>query len=199
MNISGGQKQRVSMARAVYANADVYIFDDPLSALDAHVARQVCLSSSFTIYRFSADSYGMSTTSLTYLQVFNNCIKQELRGKTRILVTNQLHFLPQVDQIILVHGGVVKEQGTFEELSRRGPLFQKLMKNAGKMEDEGEYENEETMAMEEKTSKGAANVTNPMSPGNESNYKKSKVAKSVLIKQEERETGVVSWNVLARY
>lgn len=41
VNISGGQKQRVSMARAVYSNSDVYIFDDPLSALDAHVARQV--------------------------------------------------------------------------------------------------------------------------------------------------------------
>ena len=41
MNISGGQKQRVSMARAVYSNSDVYIFDDPLSALDAHVAQQV--------------------------------------------------------------------------------------------------------------------------------------------------------------
>lgn len=41
MNISGGQKQRVSLARAVYSNSDVYIFDDPLSALDAHVAREV--------------------------------------------------------------------------------------------------------------------------------------------------------------
>lgn len=41
VNISGGQKQRVSMARAVYSNSDVYIFDDPLSALDAHVAQQV--------------------------------------------------------------------------------------------------------------------------------------------------------------
>ena len=41
VNISGGQKQRVSLARAVYSNSDVYIFDDPLSALDAHVAHQV--------------------------------------------------------------------------------------------------------------------------------------------------------------
>lgn len=41
VNISGGQKQRVSMARALYSDSDVYIFDDPLSALDAHVARQV--------------------------------------------------------------------------------------------------------------------------------------------------------------
>lgn len=45
VNISGGQKQRVSLARAVYSNSDVYIFDDPLSALDAHVARQVILMS----------------------------------------------------------------------------------------------------------------------------------------------------------
>lgn len=43
MNISGGQKQRVSMARAVYSNSDVYIFDDPLSALDTHVGREVNL------------------------------------------------------------------------------------------------------------------------------------------------------------
>lgn len=56
VNISGGQKQRVSMARAVYSNSDVYIFDDPLSALDAHVARQVAATSwclvlfSFTLH-----------------------------------------------------------------------------------------------------------------------------------------------------
>ena len=44
VNISGGQKQRVSMARAVFSDSDVYIFDDPLSALDAHVGRQVIIS-----------------------------------------------------------------------------------------------------------------------------------------------------------
>ncbi|KAI6703371.1 hypothetical protein NL676_012507 [Syzygium grande] len=108
VNISGGQKQRVSMARAVYSNSDVYILDDPLSALDAHVGRQV----------------------------FNSCIKEELREKTRVLVTNQLHFLPQVDRIVLIHEGMVKEEGTFEELSRSGELFQKLMANAGKMEEQ---------------------------------------------------------------
>ncbi|GMH26067.1 hypothetical protein Nepgr_027910 [Nepenthes gracilis] len=77
VNISGGQKQRVSMARAVYSNSDVYIFDDPISALDAHVARKV----------------------------FSSCIKEQLQGKTRVLVTNQLHLLPQVDKIILVSEG----------------------------------------------------------------------------------------------
>jgi ABC-type transport system involved in cytochrome bd biosynthesis fused ATPase/permease subunit len=53
VNISGGQKQRVSMARAVYSNSDIYIFDDPLSALDAHVARQV--SCYVKWYKFTLD------------------------------------------------------------------------------------------------------------------------------------------------
>ena len=69
-----------------------------------------------------------------YLQVFDKCIKGELSRKTRILVTNQLHFLSQVDRIILVLEGMVlegtvKEEGTFEDLSNNGMLFQKLMEN----------------------------------------------------------------------
>ncbi|KAJ1377910.1 P-loop containing nucleoside triphosphate hydrolase, partial [Sesbania bispinosa] len=143
VNISGGQKQRVSMARAVYSNSDVYIFDDPLSALDAHVARQV-------------------------------------------------------DRIILIHEGMVKEEGTFEELSNHGPLFQKLMENAGKME---EYEEEKLDT--ETTDQTQKSSSKPVANGAIDDYAKSgskpKEGKSILIKQEERETGVVSWNVLMRY
>ena len=64
VNISGGKKQKVPMAKVIYSKSDKCIFDDPLSALDAHVAQQV----------------------------FRDCIKEELRGKTRVLVTNQLHY-----------------------------------------------------------------------------------------------------------
>ncbi|KAJ4703002.1 ABC transporter C family member 2-like [Melia azedarach] len=174
VNISGGQKQRISMARAVYSNSDVYIFDDPLSALDPHVGRQV----------------------------FNSCIKEELHGKTRILVTNQLHFLPQVDRIILVSEGTIKEEGTFEELSKHGRLFQILMKNAGKMEemDEEQDKKDESKNLNEKVPKPAANGLVEVNelPNNESYMKKGR-GKSVLIKQEERETGIVSWEVLTRY
>ncbi|XP_027184362.1 ABC transporter C family member 2-like [Coffea eugenioides] len=170
VNISGGQKQRVSMARAVYSNSDVCIFDDPLSALDAHVARQV----------------------------FERCIKGELRGKTRVLVTNQLHFLSQVDKIILVHDGMVKEEGTFEELSNNGPLFQRLMENAGKMEEYVE-EKETVQNIDDKTLQLSANGEANGLPEDPTSKTKRKGGKSVLIKQEERETGVVNIKVLKRY
>ncbi|KAF3782029.1 ABC transporter C family member 12, partial [Nymphaea thermarum] len=175
VNISGGQKQRVSMARAVYSNSDVYIFDDPLSALDAHVGRQV----------------------------FDKCIKNELEGKTRVLVTNQLHFLPYVDRIVLVHEGTVKEEGSFEELTKNSVLFQKLMENAGKMEDTMEEKVENTdsgQMLENPTSNGELDKESKVQGGFLKVNKPAKEeGKSVLIKQEERETGVVGWNVLMRY
>ncbi|KAL6197137.1 hypothetical protein ACLB2K_032749 [Fragaria x ananassa] len=170
VNISGGQKQRVSMARAVYSNSDVYIFDDPLSALDAHVAREV----------------------------FNHCIKEELQGKTRVLVTNQLHFLPQVDEIILVSDGTIKEKGTFKDLSENSLLFQKLMENAGKMEEHVE-EKEDSKTDYQETSLPVSNGAVNDLPKDASYTKKGKGMRSVLIKQEERETGVVSWKILQRY
>ncbi|KAJ3698578.1 hypothetical protein LUZ61_002283 [Rhynchospora tenuis] len=173
VNISGGQKQRVSMARAVYSDSDVYIFDDPLSALDAHVGRQV----------------------------FDKCIKDELRNKTRVLVTNQLHFLPYVDRILLVHDGVVKEEGTFEELSDTGELFKKLMENAGKMEEQqdDEKEGEKSGADGTKVNGEAATGNGTVEDKAGDKAGKGKEGKSVLIKQEERETGVVSTKVLSRY
>lgn len=174
VNISGGQKQRISIARAVYADADVYIFDDPLSALDAHVARQV----------------------------FELCVHEELWNKTRILVTNQLHFLSRVDKILLVHEGTVKEQGTFEELIATGPLFKQLMENAGKMEQSKDINEDEGHAnfidlTDVKSNGEARNVD--IGKTSSKNTKNRKEQNSMLIKQEERETGIISWTVLQRY
>lgn len=114
-----------------------------------------------------------------------------------MLVTNQLHFLPQVDKILLVSDGMVKEEGTFEELSRNGPLFQKLMVNAGKMVDHVN-ENDMSPAVDCDSSIPTANGGD-FEFQNGAGYEKAKKGgKSVLIKKEERETGVVSWNVLVR-
>ncbi|CAG2120870.1 unnamed protein product, partial [Medioppia subpectinata] len=90
INLSGGQKQRVSLARAVYSNADIYLLDDPLSAVDAHVGRHL----------------------------FDKVIgpKGILHNKTRILVTHRVSVLPEVDQIIVLKDGSISEFGTFEEL-----------------------------------------------------------------------------------
>ncbi|XP_047332545.1 ABC transporter C family member 12-like isoform X2 [Impatiens glandulifera] len=170
VNISGGQKQRVSMARAVYSNADIYVFDDPLSALDAHVGQQV----------------------------FNKCISEGLQGKTRVLVTNQLHFLPRVDKIILVSDGMIKEEGTYEELSRTGKLFKKLMANAGKMEEHVNSA-EDYISLEHKPVTSIVNEIENGFPQSMTSTNKRKEGKSVLIKQEERETGVVSFKVLTRF
>jgi ATP-binding cassette, subfamily C (CFTR/MRP), member 1 len=71
VTLSGGQKQRVSIARAVYADADVVIMDDPLSAVDAHVGKAL----------------------------FEDCIVEALAEKTVILVTNALNFLHVADQV----------------------------------------------------------------------------------------------------
>ena len=71
VTLSGGQKQRVSIARAVYADADVVIMDDPLSAVDAHVGKAL----------------------------FEDCLVEALAAKTVILVTNALHFLHVADQV----------------------------------------------------------------------------------------------------
>lgn len=66
INLSGGQKARLSIARAVYANRDIVLMDDPLSALDAHVKKKI----------------------------FEQVLCQELKDKTRILVTHALDTLP---------------------------------------------------------------------------------------------------------
>lgn len=173
VNISGGQKQRVSMARAVYSDSDVYIFDDPLSALDAHVGRQV----------------------------FDKCIKEELQHKTRVLVTNQLHFLPYVDKILVVHDGVIKEEGTFDELSNSGELFKKLMENAGKMEEQMEEKQDESKRQDDikHPENGGSVIADGDMQKSQDTSNKTKQGKSVLIKQEERETGVISAKVLSRY
>ncbi|KAM3195240.1 hypothetical protein ACQJBY_071378 [Aegilops geniculata] len=88
VNLSGGQKQRVQLARALYQNADIYLLDDPFSAVDAHTA-----------------------TSL-----FNEYVMSALSDKTVLLVTHQVDFLPAFDTILLMSDGEVIRSAPYQDL-----------------------------------------------------------------------------------
>ncbi|KAK2353050.1 ABC transporter C family member [Trifolium repens] len=99
INMSGGQKQRIQLARAVYNDADIYLLDDPFSAVDAHTASIL----------------------------FNDCVMTALREKTVILVTHQVEFLSDVDSILVMEGGKVIQSGSYENLLTSGTAFEQLV------------------------------------------------------------------------
>ena len=88
INLSGGQKARVALARAVYKRPDVLIMDDPISALDCHVRKQI------------------------FDQVFCGLMKD----KTRILVTHAVDFIHLADHIIIMKDGKVEAQGSYDDI-----------------------------------------------------------------------------------
>ncbi|EAS02140.2 ABC transporter C family protein (macronuclear) [Tetrahymena thermophila SB210] len=98
VNLSGGQKQRIGIARAVYANADIYLIDDCLSALDAHVGKLI----------------------------FYDIICGELEEKTVIFVTHAIHFIEDIEKIIVLKEGQIVNVGTHEFLQKNCQEYQKL-------------------------------------------------------------------------
>lgn len=93
VNLSGGQKQRISIARALYADADIYLIDDCLSALDPYVGKNI----------------------------FYNCLKSYLheKGKTIVFVTNAIHFTYETDRIIVMEKGRIVEDDIPEALNQK--------------------------------------------------------------------------------
>ncbi|KAL2892659.1 ABC transporter C family member 9 [Bienertia sinuspersici] len=99
INMSGGQKQRIQIARAVYQDADIYLLDDPFSAVDAH----------------------------TGSQLFQECLMGVLRDKTIFYVTHQVEFLPAADLILVMKDGKISEAGSFQELLKQNIGFEVLV------------------------------------------------------------------------
>lgn len=99
INMSGGQKQRIQIARAVYQDADIYLLDDPFSAVDAH----------------------------TGTQLFQDCLMGVLKDKTILYVTHQVEFLPAADLILVMQHGKIGQAGTFEELLKQNIGFEVLV------------------------------------------------------------------------
>ena len=107
--LSGGQKARVSLARAVYADADLYLLDDPLSAVDLKVGQHI----------------------------FKTCINDLLGDKTRVLTSHQEQHMREADQVIVLYKGRVLEKGSFNKLEEKGilnttvdPLYQTIGKDS---------------------------------------------------------------------
>ena len=86
-NLSGGQRQRVSLARSVYANSDMILLDDPLSALDQKVGKHI----------------------------YDECVKKFLKKRTILLVTNNLQHVNSVDHVILMKNGKIECHGPTAE------------------------------------------------------------------------------------
>uniref|UniRef100_A0A8B9G564 Canalicular multispecific organic anion transporter 1 n=1 Tax=Amazona collaria TaxID=241587 RepID=A0A8B9G564_9PSIT len=114
INLSGGQKQRVSLARAVYSNADIYVLDDPLSAVDAHVGKY--------LFEHVLGPKGL------------------LQNKTRILVTHSISFLPLVDNIVVMGAGAVSEQGSYGTLLANRGAFAQFLNSYGNIALAGDEE-----------------------------------------------------------
>ena len=161
--LSGGQRTRISLARAMYGYADVYLLDDPLSAVDFRVGQHI----------------------------FEKCIKQLLRNKTRMMTSHHEDHMKDADEVIVLCKGRVLNGGCFLELQVKGilsntidPLYKKISKH---------NTDEKFVREEENGSIGAA----PCFGGMESS---SKETRSLLMPKEDWEIGVISsklyWNYL---
>lgn len=178
VNLSGGQKARLSLARSVYFNAGTAIMDDPLSAVDAHVGAKL----------------------------WKECILKELRGKTRVIATHQLHVLPSVDYIVFMKDGAIADKGTYLDLLAKGGEFAELMTQYGGVgeraeendtelrqlakDDDSRVSETETVAAEDTVVDGLTANRNKDAAGD---------AGLKLMTEEEREIGAVSSKVYYEY
>ncbi|XP_038134547.1 multidrug resistance-associated protein 9 [Cyprinodon tularosa] len=184
LNLSGGQKQRISLARAVYSNKDIFLLDDPLSAVDAHVGKHI----------------------------FEECIKKELQGKSIILVTHQLQYLEFCDDILVLEDGEVREAGNHQALMKTNGRYAQLINNyqmeQSKMEKEEEEEASPKQAAElndvrQRADSGIVNPAFDMSDENDDGTpadQNTPVASGdQLVSQEASTEGSVSWRVYHQY
>ena len=172
INLSGGQKQRISIARAIYSNADIYIIDDCLSALDAYVGRKI----------------------------YENVLKGELKNKTIIFITHALHYVTEADRVAVMKNGRIVEIDTPSALqANANSEYNRLTVNTkhAEIEEEKKPEGEDTT---KKPKKNSINLEKKQakdkktSPGEDEMKKKGQLAG-----KEERATGSVSWRVYRDY
>uniref|UniRef100_A0A8C9UV77 ATP-binding cassette sub-family C member 12 n=1 Tax=Spermophilus dauricus TaxID=99837 RepID=A0A8C9UV77_SPEDA len=182
LNLSGGQRQRISLARAVYSDRQLYLLDDPLSSVDAHVGKHV----------------------------FEECIKKTLRGKTVVLVTHQLQFLESCDEVILLEDGEICEKGTHKELMEERGHYAKLIHNLrGLQFKDPEHIYNEAMVEALQESSEEMDEDAVLTPGDEKDegkesetnteFVETKVPVHQLVQTESSREGTMTWKTYHTY
>ena len=116
--LSGGQKARLAIARAIYSEADIYLFDDPLSALDAYVG----------------------------MKIFKEVIINYLSNKTRVIVTHALQYVSFTQRAIYMNQGKIEWFGSIHQLENQEfyKIFVENLQNKKKSQNNGSNENQNT-------------------------------------------------------
>uniref|UniRef100_A0A2P2KA66 ABC-type xenobiotic transporter n=1 Tax=Rhizophora mucronata TaxID=61149 RepID=A0A2P2KA66_RHIMU len=193
INLSGGQKQRVQLARALYQDADIYLLDDPFSAVDAH----------------------------TGSELFKEYILTALASKTVIFVTHQVEFLPAADLILVLKEGCIIQAGKYDDLLRGGTDFKTLVSahheaiGAMDIPNHSSEGSDESLSMEGPTNMSkncdaavsvdslAMEVQESATSSDQKAIKEKKKAKcsrkKQLVQEEERVRGRVSMRVYLSY
>lgn len=162
-SLSGGQKARISLARACYRDAAIYLLDDPLSAVDTHVGKHL----------------------------FDQCLRSLLKDKIVILVTHQLQYLQQVDQIVIFNHGRVEAVGTYDSLRETGLDFAKLLADPHK-EDKDEHSLSR--------SRSGNRLARQMSVSSQSSLEAADQTEDNQVQVEEkRSEGSVGWSMYTSY
>ncbi|KFH62096.1 hypothetical protein MVEG_11735 [Podila verticillata NRRL 6337] len=177
INLSGGQKQRVSLARAAYQDADVYLLDDPLSAVDAHVDQHL----------------------------WDNLVGPNglLCNKTRILVTHGIHHLEHVDQILVFKDGSISEAGHYKELMDANGAFHQLIKEYSVGQNKKARHDKIKTKVGEESDSADDSVCNTIVATEEAGKKDDDVkdddANGELVTDEKMAAGNVSWKIWMVY
>ncbi|CAL0324361.1 unnamed protein product [Lupinus luteus] len=180
INMSGGQKQRIQIARAVYQDADIYLLDDPFSAVDAH----------------------------TGTHLFKECLMGILKEKTVLFVTHQVEFLPAADLILVMKNGKIAQAGKYEELLKQNIGFEVLV-GAHNVALESvlmvEKSTRTALAERESNINSSSNIkpVHIQRDSAQDNPPESKGNEGKLVQDEERERGSISkevyWSYMTTY
>ncbi|KAF9292459.1 Multidrug resistance-associated protein 1 [Mortierella alpina] len=176
INLSGGQKQRVALARAAYQDADIYLLDDPLSAVDAHVDQH--------LWRHLIGPEGL------------------LRHKTRLLVTHGIEHLESVDQIVVVKDGMILEKGGYQQLMKAKGTFHQLISEYSVKEKKKRKEQQSVDDAIVDTTPVGPKIPTLATDGIKSAtpvISKDKTTSGTLVSPEKMEAGKIGWKVYLDY